>query len=437
MLCVRSLRLQHTRLALWFLLVTALGLAAGASILALRGEAGNRGAGFAVAAAALVTGVTGFGGVLFHRLRVLHQKFAETEAYLAAIESESAKYRALLEGAADVVVVLDAATGARVESNARARELLGTEGDLLAQAVDEDAHLLRDAVKRAASAAGSVESIPRVRVRSAGGAVLDCEARIASVELADRRVVHLALRDRTRERAIERELAVRERLASLGLLTAGVAHEINNPLEGIGNHVNLLARPGLAPEERARHLEMVRHGLERVRDLVRDLLRFARPASTRDRVDLREVFERARRLAAYSRAFREVEVVTTGFDAPVVVLGDPGRLEQVLLNLLLNASNAMQGRGRILVDARRDAPGGALVTVADEGPGIPPADLDRIFDPFFTTGGGTGLGLSIAFGILQAHGGSLSARNRPEGGAEFVLGFPDPAAAAPEESDGA
>lgn len=428
---MRPLRLQHTRLALWFVLVTAAGAGAGALVLA---QSGPSGAWLAAGVAAGTTGLLGFGGVLYHRTKVLHEKFRETEAYLAAIESESARYRALLEGAADMVVVLDARSGARRESNAQARELLGAAAEIEALVAGEDAAAWRAALARSAAEPGSIVPLPRVRVRGASGVELDCEARLASVDLADGRVVHVALRDRTRERAIERELAVRERLASLGLLTAGVAHEINNPLEGIGNYVSLLGRADLAPEDRARHLELVRHGLARVRDLVRDLLRFARPATTRDTVDLGDVVERARRLAAYSQVFRDVAVETSGLEAPLVVRGDAGRLEQVLLNLLLNAATAMQGRGRLSIAARRGADGSLLLSIADDGPGIPPQDLGRIFDPFFTTGSGTGLGLSIAFGILQAHGGTLTARNQPEGGAEFTLRFPAPAAVATGEA---
>jgi signal transduction histidine kinase len=424
---------RHARLVAFFVLVAAMGAAAGLALLRSRGGDAP-GAALAVAVAAATTALLGFAGVFFHRLRVLPQKWRETERYLLAIQRESAKYRALLEGAADMVLVVRPADGVVLECNARAREQLGArEG---AAALSEllsagDAEALRAALRAAAAEPGAERSLPEVRVRGAAGRELRCDARVAAVELADGRVVQVALRDRTREREIEHELAVRERLSSLGLLTAGVAHEINNPLEGIGNHVKLLEREGLAPEERRRHLELVRHGFERIRDLVRDLLRFARPAGSRGEVDLAPVVERARRLAAFSERFRGVEVSVQGLETPLVVLGDAGRLEQIVFNLLLNAATAMGGRGRIAITAVRGAhePGWVELSVADEGPGVPPADLERIFDPFFTTSGGTGLGLSIAYGIAQAHGGSLLVRNRPQGGAEFTLRLPDPARA--------
>ncbi len=427
---LRSWPPKHARLALFFAFATCFGAAIGLALAwpAIRRDDSAR-AWIPVVATAIATGGLGLAGVYFHRIRVLHEKFKETESYLAAIELESAKYRALLEGAADMVLVLDATTGAILESNARARSALGNAATLAERMSDADARLLNEALARSGTKTEPTESLPEVRVRDASGAMLDCEARLAAVELADRNVVHVALRDRTREREMEHELAVRERLSSLGLLTAGVAHEIINPLEGIGNHVKLLSRPDLSPEDRARHIDMVRHGFERIRDLVRDLLRFARPASARGQIDLADAIERARRLAAFSESFRAIEVVTSGLDKPFFVLGDAGRLEQVVFNLLLNAANAMKGRGRIFVSARRGTSGARdlELVIADEGPGIAPEHMDHIFDPFFTTGGGTGLGLSIAFGILQAHGGTLSARNRGEGGAEFTLRLPDPA----------
>lgn len=428
---VRSQAFQHARTVLVLALLAASGAFVGyVAWRATAGRIGGAGPWPAIVVGAIAACSVGVAGSALRSARSLRRRFNELEARAVDAEREAARYRALLEGAADMVVVLDARTGRVLESNARAREELGATDSIVERLSEEDARALREALARCTTDSAPVQALSALRVRSASGHVLDCEARLALVDLPGARAVHVALRDRTRERAIEHELAVRERLASLGLLTAGVAHEINNPLEGIGNHVKLLGRPDLAPEDRARHLDLVRHGFERIRDIVRDLLRFARPAAARGEVDLAVVVERARRLAAYSEGFRGLEVVEVGLDRPLRVLGDAGRLEQVVFNLLLNSAKALKGRGRITITARRpgsDAFGIAL-TIADDGPGIAPENLERIFDPFFTTGGGTGLGLSIAFGILQAHGGSLAARNRPEGGAEFTLRFPDPGA---------
>jgi signal transduction histidine kinase len=134
-----------------------------------------------------------------------------------------------------------------------------------------------------------------------------------------------------------------------------------------------------------------------------------------------------------------VIVEVQGLERPLFVDGDAGRLEQVVVNLLLNAATAMgrasSSKGRITIQARRGLPGDdgtseIEVSVADQGPGIPPEDLDRIFDPFFTTTQGTGLGLSVSYGIVRAHGGTLAARNLEGGGAEFTIRLPELASAA-------
>ena len=241
-------------------------------------------------------------------------------------------------------------------------------------------------------------------------------------------VRELRLREAEREKELERQLHISERLRSLGLLTAGVAHEINNPLEGIGNYLALLEREPLPPESRRRYLSLLRHGFERIRDIVRDLSRFARPDLNQGNADLAEVVRRCLKMVAYSKELKDIEIELEGLDQPLVVAGDAGRLEQVVMNLLLNAGQALRGQGKIRISSERVAgTNGAFeldLIVDDEGPGIPEAILDRIFDPFFTASGGTGLGLSISYGIARAHGGSLTAENRRGGGARFRLRLP-------------
>jgi len=237
--------------------------------------------------------------------------------------------------------------------------------------------------------------------------------------------VLVSLHDRTRQRAMERELAVRERLSSIGLFTAGVAHEINNPLEGMGNYLTLLEKDELPPETRRRYLGLVQHGFGRIRDLVRDLLRFARPENSSTRIDLAQVVSNASKLVALSSALKEVVIESEGLGRPLWLFGDAGRLEQVLVNLLLNAGKAQQGKGRITLRARSVPGENALeLIVEDEGPGIPAENLTRIFDPFFGSGEGVGLGLAVSYGIVRALGGTIAAENRPGGGARFVVRLP-------------
>jgi two-component system NtrC family sensor kinase len=137
-------------------------------------------------------------------------------------------------------------------------------------------------------------------------------------------------------------------------------------------------------------------------------------------------------MVGYTKDFHSVRVTLRDLDSPRVVAGDPGRLEQVFINLFVNAARAMKGEGEITVSARDlgAAPGaddkpGVELSVEDTGPGIPEGLIDKIFDPFFTTGDGTGLGLAISYSIISASGGSITASNREGGGARFTLILPN------------
>jgi C4-dicarboxylate-specific signal transduction histidine kinase len=218
-----------------------------------------------------------------------------------------------------------------------------------------------------------------------------------------------------------------DRLATLGRLASGIAHEVGNPLGAITGYVDLArGRLRAVPSPELEDF-LVRIGAEarRIDVIVRDLLDFARPAPPAlGPVDLAAAVEGAVRLARVQARFRDVEVAVDLGPAPPRVVADERRLAQVFLNLLLNAADAMGGRGRVAVTARA-APGGAVeVRVADTGPGIPAEHLSRVFEPFFTTkepGQGTGLGLAVCHGILASFGGAISAGNGAAGGAELRL----------------
>jgi len=376
-------------------------------------------------AVAAVTALLALASLAAYRMSVRAVRLHEAERFLAQIRAESAKYRALMEGAADAVLIVDAARGSVRELNARARELLGAaQGEPLSERFEPESRAaLAAALERAAQAPGASVSEPALRARGAGGSVLLVDARLAAIDIEGEHVIELALRDLTREREVERQLRIAERMGSLGMLTAGVAHEINNPLEGIANYLALLERPNLDEQQRARYLERIRHGFARIRDIVRELLSFARPGVGGEQAELGEVVRRALELLRFTKDFGALSIELQGLEPPLRVSGDSGRLEQVLLNLLLNAARAMGGRGRIRIRAERE-PGAVALYVEDEGPGIPEQHLARIFDPFFTTTQGTGLGLAVSYGIARDCGGSLHARNLPGSGAQLCLRLP-------------
>ncbi len=229
-----------------------------------------------------------------------------------------------------------------------------------------------------------------------------------------------------RLREIERQLFHSERLATLGRLAAGFAHEINNPLEGVYNYLHLAAAAAGRGDmdDVRRRLDQVRDGLGRVSAVVRRILDHSIPeAGGRARVDLSAAVAQAVDLVRSRKEFEGIrfDVSTGAMDSDVA--GDPVLIGQVLLNVLLNACEAQPTGGEVRIRLHRQ--GEAVhVEVADRGPGVSPQDAARIFEPFFSTKGSTGLGLSICEAIVRQHGGDLSIRDRAGGGAVLRLRLP-------------
>ena len=249
-------------------------------------------------------------------------------------------------------------------------------------------------------------------------------ARQLSVGLENVQLLEEVLRQRQR-------LAQSERLASLGQFVAGIAHEMNNPLQGVLGHLELLMRNAAARDLR-KQLRGIYQEADRAAKIVQNLLIFSgsRPL-TRKRLRLERVVTRA--LASRRATCRKlgIEVLRSDEEDLPPISGDPLLLHQALLNVLINAEHAAaigKPPARIRVGLRCDRERGVLsASIRDSGPGIPEDALPRIFDPFFTTkdvGRGTGLGLAITYGIMQEHGGSIAAANDPEGGAVFTLELP-------------
>lgn len=228
-----------------------------------------------------------------------------------------------------------------------------------------------------------------------------------------------------RVRELERGLLHSERLASVGRFAAGVAHEVNNPLEGMGNFLGLLESDLAAGRvERARErAERIREGLERAATILHRVLAFSDPArAPRERLALAVPVSEA--VAFLAPRFPEVEVTVDAGPEELIVEANRVTLGQLFLNLLLNACEIQEGGGRVDVRLCRDGHEG-LVSVADTGPGLSDDVAGHLFEPFFSTRGSTGLGLAVCHGIVREHGGSLSARNRTDGqGAVFEVRLP-------------
>lgn len=215
-----------------------------------------------------------------------------------------------------------------------------------------------------------------------------------------------------------------EHFATLGELAAGLAHEIRNPLAGIAGVIEIVGRD-LPPDSPARSvIKDAKEEAVQINRILTDLLETARPKPPQFQLkDLGGTAEHAVMFARQQAVTKGIRVELDK-EEPIPLDHDPNQLNQVLLNLLLNAIQAMDKPGAIHVSLRRDRDG-AIVTVADEGKGIPPEVLPNIFRPFFTTKGhGTGLGLSLARRIVEAHGGTITVRSEVGKGTQFMVRLP-------------
>ncbi len=249
-------------------------------------------------------------------------------------------------------------------------------------------------------------------------------------------------RARAEVEATTRQLAFAERLAATGRLAAGVAHEVNSPLAGAMNAVQRLRKGDLSPERAEEYLALVDDALGRIRRIVRQILDFARRSPTVRSVDVREPLEGALAFVRHRLAPQEVRLETELEEGLPAVLADPGELQQVFLNLLVNALDAMPGGGCLGVEAH-PAGGGVAVVIRDTGPGMDAEALSASFDFFYTTkpeGEGTGLGLSIAHMLVTRYGGELRLESSPGTGVQARVELPavrEPEDAAKAEETGA
>jgi two-component system NtrC family sensor kinase len=235
--------------------------------------------------------------------------------------------------------------------------------------------------------------------------------------------------DVTEEREMTRQLASAEKLAAIGRLAGGVAHEINNPLGGILAFVQILQREEVTPDERRDYLGEIERSALRCKSIVESLLRFSRqaPQTKRRALSVNDVVRDAIRLSSARAATRpQVCVRPQLADDLRPVMGDANQLVQVVVNLIGNAFDSLMGAGTIEI-ATSASDGDVVLRISDSGSGIAREHLTSLFDPFFTTkaeGQGAGLGLAVSYAIVQEHGGKIAAHNRPGGGAEFLVTLP-------------
>jgi PAS domain S-box-containing protein len=346
----------------------------------------------------------------------------------------------LLESFPDLILVLDM-KGQYTFVSARIGELLGYGPEhLIGENVDDventspELAALYRTVATGQSSRTSCEYGSRHRDGSwrtmlgMASPLLDAEGKPAGVIIS--------VRDVTMEKKLEQQIIQSERLAAMGQMIGGFAHELNNPLTSILGMAELLQEGG-ASEAARKQLVILHQQARRAAEIVQNLQYFARPpAPGKSHVNLNELVQRTVQMQAYP--LRKSNITVDFLQEPAIpaIVADPNQLMQVFLNLLLNAEQAIREsreKGTIRVRIGRN-PDSVWIVFQDDGPGIAPENLAHIFDPFFTTrrpGRGTGLGLSICKTVLREHGGNIEAASAPGGGAVFTITLP----VTPTESD--
>ena len=339
----------------------------------------------------------------------------------------------LLESFPDLILVLDM-KGQYTFVSARIRELLGYGPEqLIGKNVDDVENTSPElaALYRTVATGKSSRTSCEYGSRHHDGSwrtmlgmaspLLDAEGKPAGVIIS--------VRDMTMEKKLEQQIIQSERLAAMGQMIGGFAHELNNPLTSILGMAELLQEGGVSEGAR-KQITILHQQARRAAEIVQNLQYFARPpAPGRSQVNLNELVQRTVQMQAYP--LRKSNITVDFLQEPTIpaIVADPNQLMQVFLNLLLNAEQAIREsreKGTIRVRIGRN-PDSVWIVFQDDGPGIAPENLTHIFDPFFTTrrpGRGTGLGLSICKTVLREHGGNIEAASAPGGGAVFTITLP-------------
>ncbi|MFO7773558.1 MAG: PAS domain S-box protein [Dehalococcoidia bacterium] len=345
------------------------------------------------------------------------------------------KLRKMFESVSDGVSVIDL-EGIITEVNQRTMEMHGfnsrdeLQGRSAFELVAPGDHERIAANMKKAITQGGIRGVECTLLRADGSEFPGELSTSVLKDASGNPVGHITIaRDISERKKMQEQLMLTDRLASIGQLVSGIAHELNNPLTGVIGFSGLLLRRDL-PADLKDDLETVNGEAMRASNIVKGLLAFAYQQGTEKAlVDINSIIQDVLRLRSYDQRVNNIKVVARlATDLPQV-LGNGAQLQQVFINIIINAEQAMleaQSRGRLTVTTERV---GDVVraSIADDGPGISPDDMKRLFTPFFTTkevGKGTGLGLSICHGIVTEHGGKVYAESEPGEGATFVVELP-------------
>jgi PAS domain S-box-containing protein len=368
-------------------------------------------------------------------LRWLNQNLEEmVRQRTEELSKSEEKYRRIFEGSMDIIMVLDPDSGF-LDINQAGLSILGyaSKDELIASAT------LADLIVSPQNPRDLLEEIAAVgfrkdlecKVRSRDGEDLTWLFSLTARRTPDGEAAGLEgiAKDITHRKKMEEQLLQAERLASLGELSAGVAHEVNNPLGMILGYTQLLLRTEAKDTQNYDDLKIIEKHARNCKAIVEDLLNFARSSETQKGVlNVNDLIHEV--ISVVDHQFKLDNItIETALDTSIPTLyADGEKLKQVFMNLLVNAKQAIEVQGKIQILTAHDSSRNELtVTVVDTGSGIPPEVQEKIFDPFFTTkptGQGTGLGLSVSYGIIKDHHGEIFVQSTPGKGSTFTITLP-------------
>lgn len=290
----------------------------------------------------------------------------------------------------------------------------------------------RQTAKKAFKDINALETLtqPEWRLVSKGGGGIDVSWVFSAMKDDSRNIVGVVAvgRDLTERRELEAEVLRSQKLAALGVMAGGIAHEIRNPLAVCNSAAGFLMEGDLSPEFMRECAQRIQKGVQRASFIIENLLRLARPSGEgkTERIELQSLLENALAVVANEAKLQKVRVKKEISSQSIWVQGNENLIQQMFLNFVFNALKAMPDGGELAVSVRKDG-GYALISVADTGCGIPAGSLDNIFDPFYTTrsvGEGTGLGLSLAYSIAKQHSGHIEVDSTEGKGTTFTVRLP-------------
>ncbi len=390
-------------------------------------------------------------GNLDYRIRGLKDEFAELatafndmagslRGHMQAIEESEKRYRLLFESAGDAIFILEAEgeqAGKIVQANQSAGRMHGYPAEELMtmniKDLDSPEASLGFPVRLQRLLAGERIQAEITHCKK-DGTVFPVEISAALLEVGDHRYILAIDRDITERKQAEAELRRAQQIKVAGELATGLAHEIKNPLSGIMVSMEALSEESYLPDEDRDLLQKVIKEIKRIEFLMNGLLNFTRPPKPQfEKTAVNEILENVASLVLKERSGRRngeapIHLVRDFAEYLPEIMADPAQLEQIFMNLLLNAADAMPEGGTVSIKTGFDRESGFVrIDVSDTGQGIDSAIIGKIFRPFFSTKAkGTGLGLAITKRLVEEHGGRINLQNNPAGGVTFTITLPAP-----------